>query len=84
LVDSDYLRKSGATAGSSLAENSSFYILNYSTSDFRQKFKGKYKMDKVRLNFAPHAFIFHNCNGGEDRKVHIHAAVYTQWQTDKA
>ena len=36
-------------------------------------------MDKVRINFAPHAYMFPACQPGESRQVQIHAAIYTQW-----
>lgn len=38
--------------------NVEFFNLNYSTAIFRNQFLGKLNMTKVRLNFAPHAYLY--------------------------
>ena len=38
-----------------------FFILNYSMSNFRAKYRDGMQMDKVRINFAPHAYMFPRC-----------------------
>ena len=36
-------------------------------------------MDKVRINFAPHAYMYSGCQPGDTRQDTIHVALYTQW-----
>lgn len=55
-----------------------FLVLNYSTAAFRAKYRDEMHMKKVRINFAPHAFMFEGCQPGDTRQVNIHAALYTQ------
>ena len=38
-----------------------FFILNYSMADFRAKHRDGMNMNKVRINFAPHAYMFDGC-----------------------
>lgn len=44
-----------------------FFILNYSMAAFRAKYRDGMQMDKVRVNFAPHAFMFEGCQPGDTR-----------------
>ena len=44
-----------------------FYILNYSMASFRAKYRDGMHMDKVRINFAPHAYMFDGCQPGDTR-----------------
>ena len=54
-----------------------FFVLNYSMSAFRAKYRDGMNMEKVRINFAPHAFMFEGCQPGDTRQVNIHVALYT-------
>lgn len=38
-----------------------FLVLNYSMAAFKAKYRDGMSMDKVRINFAPHAFMFEGC-----------------------
>ena len=58
-----------------------FFILNYSLSSLRAKYRDNLNMKKVRVNFAPHAYMFPACQPGDTRRVNIHVALYTQWST---
>ena len=54
-----------------------FFVLNYSMSAFKAKYRDGMNMEKVRINFAPHAFMFEGCQPGDTRQVNIHVALYT-------
>ena len=44
-----------------------FLVLNYSMAAFKAKYREGMNMDKVRVNFAPHAFMFEGCQPGDTR-----------------
>jgi len=44
-----------------------FFVLNYSMANFRAKYRDGMRMDKVRVNFAPHAYMFAGCQPGDTR-----------------
>lgn len=50
-------------------------------ASFRAKYRDGMDMKKVRINFAPHAYMFEGSQPGDTRQVHIHTALYTQWNT---
>jgi len=57
MLDSELMRHwgDGASPAQSQAD---YYILNYSMSSFRAKYRDGMNMEKVRINFAPHAYMF--------------------------
>lgn len=84
MIDSDLMRHlnnstGGATARPEEPSQVDFYILNYSMAAFKAKYKDGMNMKKIRVNFAPHAYMFEGCQPGDTRQVHIHTALYTQW-----
>ena len=88
MLDSDFVRKlkvkPNPKAPTTTPDQVNFYILNYSTSNFRQKFLDEYNMSKVRLNFAPHAYILPNSKPGENYQFNVHLALYTQWNGESS
>lgn len=55
-----------------------FYICNYSTASFRKHFLEKLHMPKVRINFAPHAYLYKNAKSGQEHDTNIYAALYSR------
>lgn len=85
MIDSELIRQLGAggrNAGEQAPSQAEFFILNYSMASFRAKYRDGMNMDKVRINFAPHAYMYAGCQPGENRQQNIHAAIYTQWGPD--
>ena len=39
-------------------------------------------MTKVRMNFAPHAFVYPDAGPGVNFKENVRAAIYTSWKVD--
>ena len=77
MLDSEVMRH--LTSQQHEASQVDFLILNYSMASFKAKYRDGMNMDKVRINFAPHAYMFAGCQPGDTRQVNIHAALYTQW-----
>ena len=82
MLDSDLVRH--MEVGSQVEESANqveFFILNYSMASFKAKYGDGMQMNRVRVNFAPHAYMFSGCQPGDTRQVNIHAALYTQWNS---
>lgn len=76
-LDSDLKIKSDPKPAKNAPNQVQFYILNYSTSNFKEKYLCQYKMDKIRINFAPHAYLLPQSKDGDQMKFNIYAALYT-------
>jgi hypothetical protein len=55
-----------------------FYLLNYNAKDFKNSFLVDKNMSRVRLNFAPHAYLYPSVRNGEDVKNNVACCIYTQ------
>ena len=79
ILDSDLVRTiDTGRAGAESPSQVEFFVLNYSMASFRAKYHDNMHMDKVRINFAPHAYMFSGCQPGDTRQVNINVALYTQ------
>jgi hypothetical protein len=54
-----------------------FYLLNYNAKDLKNSFLVDKNMTRVRLNFAPHAYLYPNARNGDDIKNNVICCVYT-------
>lgn len=71
MLDSDLIRNLEESSGSRQQQENptqiEFFILNYSMATFRAKYRDGMNMEKIRVNFAPHAFIFDGSQPGDNR-----------------
>ena len=60
MLESDLVRhiQIDGAKNSAKPDNVDFYILNYSTQNLKKKYLDNMNMQKVRMNFAPHSFIY--------------------------
>lgn len=61
MLDSELLKHLSDSTHSDEFNQVEFLVLNYSMANFRAKYRAGMNMDKVRVNFAPHAYMFRNC-----------------------
>lgn len=57
-----------------------YYILNFNARAIKQQFLYDKCQSKVRINFAPHAYLWPNARFGLDIKTNIFACIYTSHQ----
>ena len=63
MLDSELVKHLSGNQGSRSEETNQveFLILNYSMASFKAKYGVGMNMQKVRVNFAPHAYMFKSC-----------------------
>eukprot|EP00347_Sterkiella_histriomuscorum_P005686 403355653 len=59
-----------------------YYILNLNAKSFKNSFLLERNQSRVRINFAPHAYIWPNAKYGQDSKINILSAIYTSYNNE--
>ena len=54
-----------------------YYLLNLNARELKNQCLVDKNLDKVRLNFAPHAYLWPHSRFGQEIKSHVLAAIYT-------
>lgn len=59
-----------------------YYVINLNARQIKNQFLIDKNQPKVRLNFAPHTYMWPSARFGEEKKVNIYAAIFTSQKGD--